>query len=159
MAELCSLRVKVMRVERIGRNDQWFNLGHRDAMAFKAYCLLRVVRQEPHPVVPHGPQDLRGSAAFSGRKRPARGACGVFLCYALPALDKEAGEFTEEAGTTRWYLYDLERDANDIWRTYLPGISPGQLYGFRAQGPYAPSEGHRFNPAKLLLDPYAKAIT
>ena len=50
-------------------------------------------------------------ATFSGRKRPAKGAHGVFFCYALPALDKEAGEFTEEAGTTRWYLYDLDRDA------------------------------------------------
>ncbi|MGH8584901.1 MAG: helicase-related protein [Gammaproteobacteria bacterium] len=50
-------------------------------------------------------------ATFSGRKRPAKGARGVFFCYALPALDKEAGEFTEEAGTTRWYLYDLNRDA------------------------------------------------
>jgi hypothetical protein len=49
-------------------------------------------------------------ATFSGRKRPARGARGVFFCYALPALDKEAGEFTEEAGTTRWYLYDLDRE-------------------------------------------------
>ncbi|MEQ1871388.1 MAG: helicase-related protein [Vicinamibacterales bacterium] len=50
-------------------------------------------------------------ATFSGRRRPAKGARGVFFCYALPALDKEAGEFTEEAGTTRWYLYDLDRDA------------------------------------------------
>jgi hypothetical protein len=50
-------------------------------------------------------------ATFSGRKRPTKGARGVFFCYALPALDKEAGEFTEEAGTTRWYLYDLVRDA------------------------------------------------
>lgn len=50
-------------------------------------------------------------ATFSGRKRTAKGARGVFFCYALPALDKEAGEFTEEAGTTRWYLYDLDRDA------------------------------------------------
>ena len=50
-------------------------------------------------------------AVFSGRKRVARGARGVFLCYALPALDKEAGEFTEAAGSTRWYLYDLDRDA------------------------------------------------
>lgn len=49
-------------------------------------------------------------ATFSGRKRPAKGARGVFFCYALPALDKEAGEFTEEAGTTRWYLYDLDRE-------------------------------------------------
>ena len=50
-------------------------------------------------------------ATFSGRKRLSKGAQGVFFCYALPALDKEAGEFTEEAGTTRWYLYDLDRDA------------------------------------------------
>ena len=50
-------------------------------------------------------------ATFSGRKRPAKGARGVFFCYALPALDKQAGEFTEAAGTTRWYLYDLDRDA------------------------------------------------
>ena len=49
-------------------------------------------------------------AIFSGRKRPAQGARGVFFCYALPALDKEKNEFTEEAGTTRWYLYDLDRE-------------------------------------------------
>ena len=48
-------------------------------------------------------------ATFSGRKRPAKGARGVFFCYALPALDKEAAGFTEEAGTIRWYLYDLDR--------------------------------------------------
>jgi superfamily II DNA or RNA helicase len=50
-------------------------------------------------------------ATFSGRERPAKGARGVFFCYALPALDKDAGEFTEAAGTTRWYLCDLDRDA------------------------------------------------
>ena len=49
-------------------------------------------------------------AIFSGRKRLAKGARGVFFCYALPALDKEKGdEFTEEAGTIRWYLYDPDR--------------------------------------------------
>ena len=48
-------------------------------------------------------------ATFSGRKRVAEGICGVFFCYALPALDKEAGEFTEDAGFTRWHLYDLAR--------------------------------------------------
>ena len=50
-------------------------------------------------------------ALFSGRKRPAKGTRGVFFCYALPALDKQAGEFTEDAGLTRWYLCDLDRDA------------------------------------------------
>jgi superfamily II DNA or RNA helicase len=50
-------------------------------------------------------------AVFSGRKRPSKGTRGVFFCYGLPALDKEKNEFTEQAGTTRWYLFDLERDA------------------------------------------------
>lgn len=47
---------------------------------------------------------------FSGRKRPAKGPLGVFFCYGLPAMDNEKGEFTEAAGTTRWYLYDMDRD-------------------------------------------------
>lgn len=50
-------------------------------------------------------------ATFSGRKRVAKGIRGVFFCYGLPALDKEKEEFTEEAGTVRWYLYDMDRDA------------------------------------------------
>ena len=49
-------------------------------------------------------------AIFSGRKRPAKGVRGVFFCYALPAFDKEENAFTEEAGSTRWYLCDLDRD-------------------------------------------------
>ncbi|HEY8548432.1 MAG TPA: glycogen debranching protein GlgX [Vicinamibacterales bacterium] len=44
------------------------------------------------------------------------------------------------------------------WHGYVPGVGPGQRYGFRVHGPWAPDEGHRCNPAKLLLDPYAKAI-
>ncbi len=50
-----------------------------------------------------------------------------------------------------------ERDG-DIWHGYVTGLRPGQLYGYRAHGPYAPGEGHRFNPNKLLLDPYAKRV-
>lgn len=46
----------------------------------------------------------------------------------------------------------------DQWHAYLPGIGPGQRYGYRIHGPYAPDEGHRCDPSKLLLDPYAKAI-
>ncbi len=49
-------------------------------------------------------------AVFSGRKRRAKGSRGVFFCYALPALDKDKNAFTEEAGTPRWYLYDLDRE-------------------------------------------------
>jgi len=46
-----------------------------------------------------------------------------------------------------------------IWHAYLPDVRPGQLYGYRVHGPYDPEHGHRFNPAKLLLDPYAKALS
>jgi glycogen operon protein len=52
----------------------------------------------------------------------------------------------------------LTEVSNFVWHGYLPGIGPGQRYGFRVHGPYAPEEGHRFNPHKLLIDPYAKAI-
>jgi len=44
-----------------------------------------------------------------------------------------------------------------VWHGYLPDVTPGQRYGYRVHGPYAPAEGHRCNPAKLLLDPYGKA--
>ena len=52
---------------------------------------------------------LPGST-FSGRERVSDGSRGVFFCYGLPALDTETGEFTDEAGSTRWYLYDFDRD-------------------------------------------------
>jgi isoamylase len=45
-----------------------------------------------------------------------------------------------------------------VWSGYLEGLHPGQRYGYRADGPYAPEQGHRFNPNKLLLDPYAREI-
>jgi isoamylase len=51
----------------------------------------------------------------------------------------------------------VERTALN-WHCYLPGVGPGQRYGYRVHGAYEPQRGHRFNPAKLLIDPYAKAI-
>ncbi len=45
-----------------------------------------------------------------------------------------------------------------VWHAHLPDVRPGQRYGYRVHGPYDPARGHRCNPAKLLLDPYAKAI-
>jgi isoamylase len=52
----------------------------------------------------------------------------------------------------------LPEQTDLVWHTYLPDIRPGQLYGYRVHGPYEPEKGHRFNPNKLLLGPYAKAI-
>src|SRR5680860_1335395 len=45
-----------------------------------------------------------------------------------------------------------------VWHCFLPGVQPGQRYGYRVHGPFDPKQGHRCNPAKLLLDPYAKAV-
>jgi glycogen operon protein len=53
----------------------------------------------------------------------------------------------------------LRERSDQVWHGYLPDARPGQLYGYRVHGPYAPAEGHRFNPAKLLIDPYAKAVS
>ena len=50
-----------------------------------------------------------------------------------------------------------ERDG-DVWHIHVGGLMPGQIYGYRMHGPYAPEEGHRFNPNKLLLDPYARKL-
>lgn len=47
----------------------------------------------------------------------------------------------------------------DIWHVHMNGLTPGQAYGYRAHGPWAPESGHRFNPMKLLLDPYARSMT
>jgi isoamylase len=52
----------------------------------------------------------------------------------------------------------LEEHTDMVWHGYLPDVRPGQLYGFRVHGPYAPLQGHRFNPHKLVMDPYAKVI-
>ena len=54
--------------------------------------------------------------------------------------------------------YELPRHTAHNWHGYLPGVGPGQRYGYRVHGPWAPERGHRFNPHKLLIDPYAKAI-
>ena len=54
---------------------------------------------------------------------------------------------------------DLPEREGHIWHGYLDGIRPGQAYGYRVRGPYRPDEGHRFNPYKLLMDPYAKRLS
>ncbi len=75
--------------------------------------------------------------------------------------------FTQHAESVQLCLFDDDGSERRIempvrrafnWHCYLPGIGPGQRYGYRVHGPYAPLEGRRFNPAKLLIDPYAKAI-
>ncbi|SIQ83425.1 glycogen operon protein [Paracoccus thiocyanatus] len=64
----------------------------------------------------------------------------------------------DETGGQELARLDLPEMEGGIWFGYLPGIRPGQVYGYRVHGPYAPEQGHRFNPSKLLLDPYAREL-
>src|SRR6266496_6214737 len=74
-------------------------------------------------------------------------ATGVELClFDHPQQDKPS------------HGLRLEERTDQVWHVYLPEVRPGQLYGYRVSGPYEPEAGHRFNPAKLLVDPYAKAL-
>src|SRR2546423_86664 len=78
--------------------------------------------------------------------------------------------FSENARAVELCLFDSMDDEREsrrvtltehtdlVWHAYLPEVRPGQLYGYRVHGPYEPQAGHRFNPNKLLVDPYAKAI-
>jgi isoamylase len=63
--------------------------------------------------------------------------------------------FDDDGTEHRINIYDR---TNHQWHVYVPGVGPGQRYGYRVIGPYEPHHGHRFNPDKLLIDPYAKAI-
>ena len=62
----------------------------------------------------------------------------------------------DERGERETARIELPEYSNEIWHGYLPGVTPGTIYGYRVHGPYEPEQGHRFNPNKLLLDPYAR---
>ncbi|HZR70290.1 MAG TPA: glycogen debranching protein GlgX [Burkholderiales bacterium] len=63
----------------------------------------------------------------------------------------------DETGAKERERIELPEFTSEIWHGWVPDLRPGTVYGYRVHGPYAPDEGHRFNPNKLLLDPYARA--
>lgn len=79
-----------------------------------------------------------------------------FALYSAVATKVELCLFDREGNENRIELTEVD---NDVWHCYLPGIVPGHQYGYRVYGPYDPANGHRCDPSKLLLDPYAKAIS
>ncbi len=113
---------------------------------------------------------IRGNADQSGFDRPDRvlsgspeplgvhwDGSGVNVAVAAPNADAvEICLFDTQGRENRYRL--PERDGG-VWHGYLPGVGPGQRYGLRAHGPYAPDRGLRYNPAKLLVDPYARMLT
>lgn len=64
----------------------------------------------------------------------------------------------DELGSDEQQTIEMSECTGYVWHCYIPGLTIGQLYGYRVYGPYEPEKGLRFNPAKLLIDPYAKAI-
>ena len=83
------------------------------------------------------------------------GAGTNFSLFSEVAEGVELCLFNDDGGEQRLALEEVEAFC---WHTYLPAVMPGQRYGYRVSGPWAPDNGQRCNPAKLLLDPYAKAI-
>ena len=83
------------------------------------------------------------------------GGGASFALYSSVAEGVELCLFDDSGAETRW---GLEQGDGFVWQGYLPGARPGQRYGFRVYGPWDPASGARCNPAKLLLDPYARAV-
>jgi isoamylase len=79
-----------------------------------------------------------------------------FSLFSANATKVELCLFDDYGGTEQERI-ELPEYTNEIWHGYLPDARPGTIYGYRVYGPYDPQNGHRFNPNKLLLDPYAKA--
>ncbi len=102
------------------------------------------------------------TAVWPGRPEP-RGAHwdGEGVNFGLFSEHAEAVElcvFDTNTGRRELQRIPLTERTDQVWHCYLPEARPGMLYGYRVHGPYRPDEGHRFNPHKLLLDPYARNI-
>src|SRR5688572_1011100 len=76
-----------------------------------------------------------------------------FALFSANATAVELCLFNHENDKHESVKIRLRERTHQIWHGYVPGLKPGQLYGYRVYGPYNPERGHRFNPHKLLLDP------
>ncbi|MEO8567264.1 MAG: glycogen debranching protein GlgX, partial [Betaproteobacteria bacterium] len=100
-------------------------------------------------------------SVWRGKPRPL-GSCwdGAGVNFALYSENAEAVELClfDPKGRREIARIDVRERTNFVWHCYLPEARPGQLYGYRVHGPYAPERGDRFNANKLLLDPYARLV-
>jgi isoamylase len=81
-----------------------------------------------------------------------------FALFSEHATSVELCLFDTPDATVESVTIPLTEQTDMVWHGYLPDIRPGQLYGYRVHGPYDPVRGHRFNRAKVLLDPYARVV-
>ena len=100
-------------------------------------------------------------AVWPGRPYPLGASWDGFgVNFALFSAHAEKVELClfDANGQRETHRIVLPEYTDEIWHVYLPDVRPGQLYGYRVYGPYRPEQGHRFNPHKLLVDPYARAL-
>src|SRR5664279_111753 len=106
-------------------------------------------------------QLLRRSSVAEGRPFPLGATwdgLGVnFALFSAHATKVELCLF-DAAGEREIERIVLPEYTDEVWHGYLPDARPGTIYGYRVHGPYEPAAGHRFNPNKLLLDPYARQM-
>jgi isoamylase len=105
----------------------------------------------------HAPDRL-----LPGKPYPLGATCdGQGINFAIFSANAERIELClfEASGQHEVARYPLPEHTDEVWHGYLPEASAGVLYGYRAHGPYHPAVGHRFNPNKLLLDPYARGLS
>jgi len=102
-----------------------------------------------HSIYPGKPYPL--GATWDGK--------GVnFSLYAENATNVQLCLFDSDRKDAQEEVITLTERTHQVWHVYIPGLKPGQRYGYRVEGPFEPANGHRYNTHKLLLDPYAKAI-
>ncbi|WP_233150751.1 glycogen debranching protein GlgX [Sphingomonas mollis] len=97
----------------------------------------------------------------AGSPYPLGATCvGEGVNFAVFSANAEKIELCvfDSAGKRELKRYPLTEWTDEVWHGYLPDAGPGLVYGYRAYGPYEPEQGHRFNPNKLLLDPYARKL-
>jgi glycogen operon protein len=99
---------------------------------------------------------------WPGRSYPRgatwEGTGGNFALFSAHATAVELCLFAAAEADTETQRLPLPIRTGAVWHGSLPEVVPGQLYGNRAHGPYAPQQGHRFNPHKVVLDPFARAL-
>jgi uncharacterized protein YjbI with pentapeptide repeats len=126
---------------------------------------------------PEGFESLGIGMIYVQSERPTTVLTGIWPGQPYPLGATWDGQgvnfalFSEHAHRVELCLFDsldaprasaritMPEQTDNVWHVYLPNIKPGQIYAYRVYGPYNPAQGHRFNPHKLLIDPYAKALT
>src|SRR5881409_877221 len=81
-----------------------------------------------------------------------------FAIFSDHATKVELCLFDSPNQTAETHRIVLPEKTHQVWHGFLPDVRPGQLYGYRVHGPDDPSRGHRFNPHKILMDPYARVV-